>query len=398
MRVSEKKALPIILFTLLLCSICMSSVFAETTVTSDSQRISGWAEKPVQFLRELKLADEKIFSNYFTNITREEFAMLSVKLYEKAKGESVVINDSNIFSDISDRIYKDDIIKAYQLKIVNGVGGNKFNPKGEITRQEIAVMFFNTLKAIYPNWEYAITDDVKFKDNSNIAKWARNAMVYLYKNNIMNCVSEFTISPLSKASREQALTLDFRIAFLSGILFDDYDKQFSIPDDDDGIIEDLNSDSAEDYWNLGNSYFDNGYLNKSVTAYTKSIELDPGFSKSYRERAGSYYFKKMYGEAINDANKAIELKLDDGWNYAQRGRVYMQQGKTDEAIADASKGITLIKEKEPDNKDVAWIYIYRAHCLITKGQIKNAVNDFIAAAQMGDKESQEILGLLDIDY
>lgn len=388
----------IILILTVLLVFCMPvQAYAEAI---DSEKLSSSSQIPIQYLKELKLADSSIFTDYSKNITREEFTMLCVRLYEAAVDKSVKIDSKNPFTDISKSPYKNEILKAYNIKIVNK--STKFNPKAEMTRQEIAVMIFNTFKAIHPEWDYTTIENFAFEDSKNIAKSAKQAVVYLYQNYVMRGPSELMISPKSKVIREEALTLDFRAAYFSGVLFkltETGDKKKEIvKDGDDGIIESLITEDASDYWNLGNKYFDEGFTNKAISAFTKAIELDPNFHKAYRERAGAYYFKRKYEEALNDAKKAIELDPNDCWNYAQIGRVYMQLGKTEEAIINSTKGIELMKANEPDNTDFSWIYIYRAHCYMEKGLLSEAVNDFIAAARMGDNDSKNLLDILNIKY
>jgi tetratricopeptide (TPR) repeat protein len=372
-------------------------VFAKT---DDSDKSSSASQIAIQYLNDLKLADSSIFTDYSKNITREEFSMLCVRLYEAALDQSVKAGSKNPFSDISKSPYKKEILKAYKLMIVSK--STKFNPKAELTRQEISVMIYNTFKAIHPEWNYTTKEKYAFEDSKDIAKSAKQAVVYLYRNYIMRGPSELVISPKSKVTREEALTLDFRAAFFSGVLFKltesgDKDKEV-VKDGDDGTIESLTTDDASDYFELGNKYFDDGFNNKAVSAYTKAIELDPTFHKAYRERANAYYWKRKYDEALIDAQKALELAPYDGWCYAQVGGAYRKLGKTDDAVINLTKGIELLKNSEPDNTDYSWIYVYRAQCYMEKGLLSEAINDFVAAARMGDSGSKDILDILNIKY
>ena len=182
-----------------------------------NSQASSWAQEAVSGIQQNQLADNNLFNAYQQNITRGEFCMMAVKLYEKARGTAPIPPQSP-FQDISDSPYKTEILKASELKIVNGVGDAKFAPKGEITREQIAVMFYNTLKAIYPDADYSTTADLTFKDDDKIADWSRNAVTYCYKSNIMSGIDTLTIGPKQNATREQAMTLQYRVALQKGII------------------------------------------------------------------------------------------------------------------------------------------------------------------------------------
>ena len=80
------------------------------------------------------------------------------------------MNVESPFSDVDD-IY---ITTAYNLKIVSGVGNNKFAPENYITRQEAAVMI-NNLATIL-NIDKNKPQTKKFVDESYFAKWAKTAI------------------------------------------------------------------------------------------------------------------------------------------------------------------------------------------------------------------------------
>jgi len=81
-------------------------------------------------------------------ITREEFAEVAVKLYEKYTGKNAVAGNMSVFSDTTNP----EVFKAYNLKIVNGTDTAKklFTPKGLVNRQQAAVMLFRTISAMNP--------------------------------------------------------------------------------------------------------------------------------------------------------------------------------------------------------------------------------------------------------
>jgi hypothetical protein len=166
---------------------------------------STWAVAEIDKAKELKLTTEKILDKYQTNITREEFCELAVKLYEALSGKNAEAIAINPFKDTTNQ----EVLKAFNLKIVTGISADKFAPSNPVTRQEISVMIIRTINAAKPGLDTAVSDTIKFADDSSIAPWAKNAVKLLNKNDIMkgSGTGEISIMPKGNTSREQAVIL-----------------------------------------------------------------------------------------------------------------------------------------------------------------------------------------------
>lgn len=222
---------------------------------------------------------------------------------------------------------------------------------------------------------------------------------HLYDNYIMGGVAEMTAGPLEFTTREQALLFIFKTGILTGLLDEETArklKDYEISKDDDGKIEDLKTDSAQAYWELGRKYsLADKMPERAIAAFSKAIELDPNFYMAYRDKAEAYFFKGMYAEAMDSAEKAVELDDNDGWCYVQRGKVYSVNKETDKAIKDFTKAINLLTAEDPKNKDLAGVYMCRARSFLQKVMIKEAIADFRSAAGY-DPAAGDILKLLGI--
>jgi len=166
---------------------------------------SSWAEPELKEAFDSGLTYSTVMNNYKNNITREEFCILIIKLYEKLTGISAK-EGTDPFNDTDNK----EILKAYKLGIVQGTSTDTFSPFYNITRQEICVMIFRTLNASGKNSNSDTSGDFPFKDASNIASWAIEAMKFAYKNQIMKGLSPDTIDPLSNTTREQGIVLLLR--------------------------------------------------------------------------------------------------------------------------------------------------------------------------------------------
>ena len=144
--------------------------------------------------------------NYKSNITRKEFCSLTIEfirqiLYFAGEEPDDILgleSGESPFTDVNDMA----VTTAYHLGIVSGIGGGLFNPYGEITRQEAAVMLTNLAKAFL--------DDVSakpssFSDAGDIAGWAKASVDYVYERGIMSGTGNNKFSPKAQYTREQSI-------------------------------------------------------------------------------------------------------------------------------------------------------------------------------------------------
>lgn len=177
---------------------------------------SSWAWEEVYKASTLGLLPDRLqTADLRNNITRAEFASVCVKLYSYLSNRSVP-SASSPFYDTSDS----DVAKAYSLGVVNGVGANRFDPNGLLTREQASTMLMRTYKkVIYPNWTLAgdggfpvsYSQPQKFADDRSISTYAKDAVYFMASKNILNGVGSNLFSPTGKASREQAVIIAYRM-------------------------------------------------------------------------------------------------------------------------------------------------------------------------------------------
>ncbi len=149
-------------------------------------------------------------------ISRADFAAVSVKVYEYLSGTKAV-SGSNPFSDTSDP----EVVKAYNLGIVNGTGATVFSPAVILDREQTATMLTRVYKRLsIPGWSLAtdgkhslaFTRPSSFADDTAISSWAKDSVYFMVANGIINGVGDHRFAPRDKASAEQALVLAVRMA------------------------------------------------------------------------------------------------------------------------------------------------------------------------------------------
>lgn len=183
---------------------------------------SSWAQGEIGKAKEHQLVSDSVLNMYRKNITRAEFAEISVRLYEqltdsKNTGEgskdstnddsTTVTSSTSPFSDINNKY----VTKAHQLGIVSGRGNGLFAPDQSLSRQDMAVMLHNVLKAA----NVTISDQdskwqKQYQDLNKVSGYATEALKSFNAAGIIQGAGEL-IQPSQKTTREQAIVIAERI-------------------------------------------------------------------------------------------------------------------------------------------------------------------------------------------
>ncbi|MFC0212447.1 WG repeat-containing protein [Paenibacillus chartarius] len=173
---------------------------------------SDWAKTEIETALSLKLIPDPLQFGYEINITRAEFSSLVVRLIEVKTGKSIsaLLSEENKTLDLeafSDTI-DPTILAAYSLGIVGGKGDGIFDPKGDITRQEAAVMLARTAKVLGIS---NVGGNVNYADDENIASWAKDSVSLVSsikdKSNqspVMGSTGNNNFSPKDSYTKQQA--------------------------------------------------------------------------------------------------------------------------------------------------------------------------------------------------
>lgn len=102
---------------------------------------SNWAYNDLLKAEELKLFSKEVAKNTREKITREEFAEIAVKAYE-IKYKRSAQGSVKQFKDTDNKY----VNMAYDLGIMKGKNSGEFAPKDHITREDYAVVISNLFK------------------------------------------------------------------------------------------------------------------------------------------------------------------------------------------------------------------------------------------------------------
>ncbi len=187
-----------------LISSLLITILIFSIVYAEGEQPSPWAKDIIDDIFAAELVDERMSGNYQSDISRRDFAYLGVIIYERITGLKSEAGDQT-FPDSDDV----DVLKAKNIGIVNGYDDGTFRPDQPISRQELAVLFVNTLEAA--NQSLEIGEREIFSDDEDVAGWAKKSVYTARGLGIVNGVGDNLYEPLGTATREQALLMFKRV-------------------------------------------------------------------------------------------------------------------------------------------------------------------------------------------
>ncbi|MEJ2005547.1 MAG: tetratricopeptide repeat protein, partial [Cyclobacteriaceae bacterium] len=189
------------------------------------------------------------------------------------------------------------------------------------------------------------------------------------------------------------------------------------------------------YNNLGKAYEQSGSIEDAISAYTKAIDIEPGYQRAMQNRgiayfdhgnyegaigdlseiddenneevnfylAESYFKTEAYKPALSHYNKAIAAGRKDGHVYHRRGRTYIELDQAAAALADLDLAIQAGKKDASVYMDRAQVNIYMNNERAAMADLNEAItrdgNNADAYYNRGYlKELQENFNEAIIDY
>ncbi len=125
------------------------------------------------------------------------------------------------------------------------------------------------------------------------------------------------------------------------------------------------SSAAFDYI-LGNLYYQEGKIEKSIASYSKAVKKFPNYAQSYYNMGRAFIAINDYENALKNLQKSLEIETGDGTMYGLIGYCYLNLDKPSTAL-DAYKVAIMLA---PDSKDWA---LGQLQCLIALEQPKEAI-------------------------
>lgn len=186
------------------------SGYSNTVTLGNSAKYFGasdWAKGGLDRAQGYGFITDRIKDNMSGPITREEFAEVAVKLYEIYTGKKAEVAPTSTFTDTTNT----EILKAYKLGIVSGIGNNKFAPQMPINREQMASMLYRVVGAIKPDADMSIEGAPIFADEKEIAPYFINNVKFMAKNGFIGGVGNNKFAPKATSTREQAVIVAVKV-------------------------------------------------------------------------------------------------------------------------------------------------------------------------------------------
>ncbi|MBO9600561.1 MAG: S-layer homology domain-containing protein [Cohnella sp.] len=169
---------------------------------------SAWAAPELAKAESYKLVPEALNGFYQSILTRQDFGMLTVKLYEALTGRWAEAPAANPFADTVHSY----VLKASKLGLVKGQEGSKFKPANAVTRQDMSWILYQTLSKAGLDLSSASGEwKADYTDIDTIDPASVEAMRYLTQEGILDARSSNRLDPTGTVTREEAIAMAVRM-------------------------------------------------------------------------------------------------------------------------------------------------------------------------------------------
>lgn len=193
---------------LLVCLLLSFDVYAA------EDEVSDWAKPEINEAVDIGFVPLELQNNYTKNITREEFAHLTIRYimknlsisFEQLESQAEKYSAPRNKFDDSDNKY---VLLAARMGIIKGIGNNLFAPASPITREQAAAMLQRTYW-LYSNSQNQMSQ-VVFEDSDKISEWAVRGIEFCVSYDVMKGVSNTQFAPQDYYTKEQAIATFLRL-------------------------------------------------------------------------------------------------------------------------------------------------------------------------------------------
>ena len=264
------------------------------------------------------------FANYVQHVTKYKMMNGTEKGFEpegtctRAMAATVIYRledpvkptGNSKFTDLTDDWYKDAVLWAEQKGVVNGKEDNKFDPNGELTRQELVTMLYR-----YAGKPEVKNDNLKdFPDHEDVDSWAKDAFNWAVENKIIGG-SDGKLLPKDNATRAQ-------FAKIVSV----YNVTFKLKlEHVEAKAPTCTEDGTKEYWKAedGTIYTDELALN---SAYKNRVPVDPHLGHKYENGVCTICKEKLAeeGDIVLFHTNDVHCHIDKGEGYAQAAALKQQ--------------------------------------------------------------------------
>ncbi|MCL2842602.1 MAG: S-layer homology domain-containing protein [Oscillospiraceae bacterium] len=220
-----------------------------------------WARDAIGFMVEQGFMQGTSTTTFAPNLAFSR-AMAVTILYRMA-GEPAV-SFEEVFSDVAPgRWYSDAVIWAHSNGVVQGVGGGRFAPMSNITREQMATILYRFAADQGHDVTLSSSVTLDFPDANRISHWARVEMEWAVYHQFMRGTDAGALNPNGNATRAEAATLLMRFV-----------EHFTHSDELEPLCPELETRIRQDFQIAFNVYhLDKVWIEPYLGTYNGSVAL-----------------------------------------------------------------------------------------------------------------------------
>lgn len=163
-----------------------------------------WARENVAYIARRNIVNG-VGNNRFNpegTITRAEFAQILANM----SGDDFSDSSTNVFSDVGTEWFAPAIAWAVENNVVD-TKNSTYRPNEPITREDMSVMLYRYVTNVAKSQLPAVNDKIQFTDSASIAEEAYEAVSIMQQGGIINGIKDgngFRFAPKAQATRAEA--------------------------------------------------------------------------------------------------------------------------------------------------------------------------------------------------
>ena len=168
----------------------------------------NWAYDAICYVRNEGLFSSVTGGGFAPEMTMSR-AMLATVLY-RAAGSPAVTTSAG-FTDVpAGKWYSDAVNWAASKGIVKGVGGNRFAPDDNVSREQIATILYQYVLSTGETAKADASVLAVYGDNASVSSWAADGMAWAVKEGIITGKPGSLLAPTDSATRAEVATMLMR--------------------------------------------------------------------------------------------------------------------------------------------------------------------------------------------
>jgi|GEM_PF-6175053 tetratricopeptide (TPR) repeat protein len=136
-----------------------------------------------------------------------------------------------------------------------------------------------------------------------------------------------------------------------------------------------NQAEADQWFNKGNTAYQENNYDEAVTCYKKAVALDPAFASAFYNLGIIYDARGMADEAISAYKQVLAIKPDYHTASTNLASAYTRKGMIDDAIAELKKALDR-------NDQLPHAHFLLAECYVKKDRTPQAADHYYKAGML----------------